>query len=136
MATGPEHYREAEDWLTVADNAVGKSSEHVIMAAAMVQAHAALALAAAVGTYGTAEETRTAADANAWEYAAGEYTAQRRAQQPEDDAAADGESFIERVDDEQFVEYHTDSDGNHTATLKRYDGADIPEDDEHEDGAE
>jgi len=47
MATGPEHYREAEDWMTVADNAVGKSSEHVVMAAAMAQAHATLALAAA-----------------------------------------------------------------------------------------
>jgi len=53
MATGPEHYREAEDWMTVADNAVGKSSEHVIMAAAMAQAHATLALAAATALAST-----------------------------------------------------------------------------------
>lgn len=53
MATGPEHYREAEEWLTVADNAVSKSSPHVTMAAAMAQAHATLALAAATALNST-----------------------------------------------------------------------------------
>lgn len=47
MATGTEHYREAEEWLTIAANAGGESVEERTIAAMAAQAHAALALTAA-----------------------------------------------------------------------------------------
>lgn len=88
MATGPEHYYEAERLLKL----VGPDWAHSAEATAEAQVHATLALAAAMGTFGIAEETRTAADANAWEYAAGEYSEQRR------QARRDKAARVEHVD--------------------------------------
>lgn len=49
---------------------------------------------------------------------------------PADDAAPSGASaYIEPVDADTFVVYSTDAAGNHAAVLQRYDGADIPVDD-------
>jgi len=85
MATGPSHYQQAEDFLGNArDKGFGSDEERYYLAAAQV--HATLALAAAMGTFGVAEETRTADDANAWERVAGEYTAQRGRRAARDEA--------------------------------------------------
>jgi hypothetical protein len=76
MATGPQHYKQAETCLDSARSEdYGSEREGYYLAAA--QAHATLALAAAMGTYGT-DETRTNADTAAWERVAGEYTVQQR----------------------------------------------------------
>lgn len=79
MATGPEHYTKAESLLKLIKETRSfdpeKDPDADIIAQAQV--HATLALAAAMGTYGIADETRSPDDANAWEYAAGEYTAQK-----------------------------------------------------------
>lgn len=53
MATGPEHYREAQEWLTVAANAGSESTEERAIVAACAQAHATLALAAATALAST-----------------------------------------------------------------------------------
>lgn len=136
MATGPEHYTEAEDWLTVADNAVGRSSEHVVMAAAVAQGHATLALAAATamaaraglirGASGTYEAVAGMDDRDfeAWDRVAGV--------QEDDGQGQDDEAYIEPVNDDTFVVYSTDAAGNHTANLRRYDGTGIPADDDQD----
>lgn len=87
MATGPEHYREAEKHLDYAKAAdLGDDSERFNLGAAQV--HATLALAAAVGTYGESDATRTINDVRAWERVAGEYTAQQRRDAAERTATA------------------------------------------------
>lgn len=80
MSTGPEHYRKAERLLaeiTTDDGFVRASDIATYIAAAQV--HATLAMAAATGTYGIVDDTRSPEDATAWEHVAGEYTAQRDA---------------------------------------------------------
>lgn len=98
MATGPEHYRKAEELLadiTYDDGSIDSSGEAY---AAAAQVHATLALAAALGTYGT-DESRTSDDTAEWERVAGEYTrqsAKRRAaearERAEEQAARDAEA--------------------------------------------
>jgi hypothetical protein len=89
MATGPEHYLKAITSLPL----IHEETDGAWAIARAVESltHAVLAVAAAMGTYGVADETRTAADANAWEYAAGEYTEQRR-QARRDKAEGDAEA--------------------------------------------
>jgi len=48
MATGPEHYREAEEWLDASHLASENKSEIAVELAIQAQAHALLAVAAAV----------------------------------------------------------------------------------------
>ena len=98
MATGPEHYRKAEELLadiTYDDGSIDSSGEAY---AAAAQVHATLALAAALGTYGT-DDSRTSDDIAEWERVAGEYTrqsARRKAaeahERAEQQAARDAEA--------------------------------------------
>lgn len=53
MATGPEHYREAEEWLTDAKNNLAHDVLERAVSAALAQAHATLALAAATALAST-----------------------------------------------------------------------------------
>jgi hypothetical protein len=77
VSTGPQHYRAAERRLADAFKAEeGSDFERYTLAEAQV--HAILALAAAMGTFGVADDTRAPADLAEWENAAGEHTAQKR----------------------------------------------------------
>lgn len=88
--TGPEHYAEAERLLHLAKTRTSHGRQENADVVAQAQAHATLALAAAMGTYGLSDETRAPADANAWEHVAGEWTAQKRRQADNAEAPADG----------------------------------------------
>lgn len=127
MATGPEHYRKAEELLadiTYDDGSIDSSGE---VYAAAAQVHATLALAAALGTYGT-DETRTSDDIAEWERVAGEHTrqsARRRAaearERAEEQAARDAEaaeSFVDALDDGTPVTFTMNGPGDYTATAE------------------
>lgn len=101
MATGPEHYREAEDWLTVADNAVSKSSPHVAMAAAMAQAHATLALAAATAL-NDADGGTSPDDYRAWRRVASVELAAERTTLAEQLRARGAEQAAQDAEDDAF----------------------------------
>lgn len=112
MATGPEHYREAQEWLTVAANAGSESTEERAIAAACAQAHATLALAAATAMAGRTSNASGVfgmheADFEAWDAVAG-------VQEDDDDPYADLTNADvltadELYEDERAAEAHLDA---------------------------
>ena len=85
MATGPEHYREAERILAMAEDE--KNTECAVRWAGEAQVHATLALAAATALCGSPDGELD--DPVAWERAAGEFSARRALEKRADlDAAS------------------------------------------------
>lgn len=117
MATGPFHYREAEEHVAFAMATSLDSEARLHLAAAQV--HATLALAAATALNDGHEGMRLT-DQHAWRQVATE---------PEQSDTDEPAVYQERVDDEHFVEYAGEG-GNFTATLKRFDGAEIDDPDD------
>lgn len=84
MATGPEHYREAERIVSLIDQ--GRIGQDMANSLAKAQVHATLALAAATAL-NDADGGAPVADWDAWKAVAGEDAAQReRAKQAARDA--------------------------------------------------